>query len=120
VEAARRYFIAQFEREPEDEDHQFYTLENYPGRRPEPLTPPTLGARVRAIGRQAGRARVLDSPVELSPHLFRRTFATLFYREIRDLKATQLATRHASVDVLMRHYIHAGQGTSRIVARFLG
>ena len=80
---------------------------------------PTLWVRIREIGFSATQAGVITRELEFSPHLFRRTFATLYYRETRDLKATQLATRHASVDVLMKHYVDSAQGISEVVSKIL-
>jgi len=119
VAAARDYFKAQFHRDPSPGDYFFYTLENYQGRTLTPLKSPTLWARIREIGFAAGNTGVIMRELEFSLHLFRRTFATLYYRETRDLKATQLATRHSSVDVLMKHYVDSAQGTSEVVSKIL-
>jgi integrase/recombinase XerD len=119
VVAAEAYFQAQFRRAPDSGDRFFYTLENYKGRKPTPITPPTLWARIREIGLFAANAGIITRDLEFSAHLFRRTFATLYYRETRDLKATQLATRHASVEVLMKHYVDSVQGISETVAKIL-
>jgi integrase/recombinase XerD len=119
VAAAKGYFLAQFRRNPNPGDHFFYTLENYKGRTLTPLKTPTLWARIREIGFSAIRSGVITRELEFSPHLFRRTFATLYYRETRDLKATQLATRHSSVDVLMKHYVDSAQGISEVVSKIL-
>lgn len=119
VAAAEAYFQAQFRRTPDPGDRFFYTLENYKGRKPTPLKMTTLWACIREIGFSATKAGVITRELEFSPHLFRRTFATLYYRETRDLKATQLATRHASVDVLMKHYMDSAQGISEVVSKIL-
>jgi integrase/recombinase XerD len=119
VAAAEAYFQTQFRRAPDPGDRFFYTLENYKGRKPTPLTPPTLWARIREIGLLTADAGIVTRDLEFSAHLFRRTFATLYYKETRDLKATQLATRHASVDVLMKHYVDSAQGISEVVSKIL-
>ena len=119
VAAAEDYFQAQFRRTPNPGDHFFYTLENYKGRTLAPLKSPTLWARICEIGFAATNAGVMTRELEFSPHLFRRTFATLYYKQTRDLKATQLATRHASVDVLMKHYVDSAQGISEVVSKIL-
>ena len=119
VAAAEAYFQAQFRRSSNSGDYFFYTLENYKGRTLAPLKMPTLWVRIREIGFSATQAGVITRELEFSPHLFRRTFATLYYRETRDLKATQLATRHASVDVLMKHYMDSAQGISEVVSKIL-
>jgi integrase len=119
VAAADEYFRAQFRRTPDPGDRFFYTLENYKGRTLSSLKPSTLWARIREIGSTATNTGVIPRELEFSPHLFRRTFATLYYKETRDLKATQLATRHASVDVLMKHYVDSAQGISEVVSKIL-
>jgi integrase len=120
VAAARDYFKAQFHRDPSPGDYFFYTLENYKGRTLTPLKSPTLWARIREIGFAATKVGVIVREIEFSPHLFRRTFATLYYRETRDLKVTQIATRHSSVEVLMKHCVDSAQGTSEVVSKILG
>jgi len=80
---------------------------------------PALWARIREIGFSATKAGVITRELEFSPHLFRRTFATSYYWETRDLKATQLATRHSSVEVLMKHYVDSAQGISETVSKIL-
>jgi integrase/recombinase XerD len=119
IKAAETYFKARFQRAPKSGDYFFYTLENFHGRMPSPLKPPTLWARIHKIGKAASRQKIITRSVQFSPHLFRRTFATLYYKETRDIKATQLATRHSSVDVLMRHYVDSAQGLSEVVAKIL-
>ena len=83
------------------------------------MSPSTLWVRIRNIGDAAFRQSIIERELQFGPHLFRRTFATLYYRETRDIKATQMATRHASVETLVRHYVDSGCPTKAVADRFL-
>jgi hypothetical protein len=119
VEAAEASFHSQFQRTPDPCDWLFYSLENFYGRQPGLLIPPTFGACVHELGRPICESQIVRRDLQFSPHRFRRIFATLYYRETRDLKKTQLVTRHFSVEVLMNHYVDSTHGTSEVVTRIL-
>lgn len=106
LEAAKEFFRAQFKRDPEKEDYLFYSLPAYPGDQPRPMTPHRLWVRVRQLGEAAKEAGIIKRDLNFSPHLFRRSFATLLYKSGMKIKAIQEKTRHANIDVLMKHYIH--------------
>jgi integrase len=119
VEAADTYFQAQFRRAPDPCDWLFYTLENFHGRQPSPLAPSTIWARIHELGRAVHEAHLVRGDLQFSPHLFRKTFATLYYKQTRDIKSTQLATRHSSVAVLLKHYVDSAHGISDTIAQIL-
>lgn len=112
IEAARAYFKAQFKREPHPGDSFFSTSETYPGKELVPLVVPTLWRRIRKIGVGAREKGILKRELQFSPHLFRRTFASLLFKEGMDLKVLQLATRHANIETLMKHYVDSAEPTS--------
>jgi integrase len=49
---------------------------------------------------------VIKRDIVISPHMFRRTYATLLYKCGMKLKAIQGKTRHTDIEVLAKHYIH--------------
>ena len=57
--------------------------------------------------------------MQFSPHLFRRSYATLLYKSGMGLKAIQGKTRHASIEVLVRHYIHDEEPATPYFERML-
>lgn len=60
---------------------------------------------MKAIGEAARKAGVVTRPVTFSPHLFRRTYATVLYKRGMGLKAIQRLTRHRNIEVLAEHRI---------------
>jgi integrase len=78
-----------------------------------------LWAHVSAMGKLARERGILTRDVQFSPHLFRRTYATLLYRAGMGLKAIQCKTRHASLEVLAKHYIDDSEPASPVLERAL-
>ena len=105
VEACREYFRAAFHRDPRPEDALFWTVPSFPGAQPAPLLYHVLWDRVRKIGARARAAGILKRDLQFSPHLFRRSYATALYKSGMGLKAIQEKTRHANIEVLMKHYV---------------
>ncbi|MBW8004121.1 MAG: tyrosine-type recombinase/integrase [Planctomycetes bacterium] len=97
VNAVKLYFYKQFNRMPAPGDRFFYSLESYKDRQFTPLVTPTLWVRIRDIGIAARAAGIIKRDLQFSPHLFRRTYASLLFKAGMDIKALQLATRHANV-----------------------
>ncbi len=112
VEACREYFRAAFHRDPRPEDALFWTSPVLPGESPAPMQYHVLWHRVRQIGERARATGVLKRELQFSPHLFRRSYATTLYKSGMGLKAIQEKTRHASIEVLTRHYIDDGEKAS--------
>ena len=106
IEACIEYFKKAFSRDPRPEDHLFWTLPSYPGDRPRPLPYATLWHRIKNIGKKAKELGIIKRDITFSPHLFRRTYATMLYKSGMGLKAIQSKTRHASIETLTKHYIH--------------
>ena len=48
---------------------------------------------------------MITRDVKFTAHLFRRSYATALYKSGMGLKAVQAKTRHASLDVLIKHYV---------------
>ena len=105
VRAAHIYFRGQFHRDPEQADHLLYGLAAFPGDTPKPMTPHRLWVRIKDIGSRARAGEIIKRDLQFSPHLFRRTYATLLYKSGMGLKAIQAKTRHANIEVLAKHYI---------------
>lgn len=105
VEACRSYFVAALRRDPRPEDALFWTSPVLPGSEPVPVKYNVLWHRVRKVGARALAAGILKRELQFSPHLFRRSYATALYKSGMGLKAIQEKTRHASIEVLTRHYI---------------
>jgi len=106
VEACRAYFKKAFGREPRVEDALFWTVPAYRGDQPRPMAYPTLWYRIHTLGLRAKKEGVIKRDVVISPHLFRRTYATCLYRAGMGIKAIQTKTRHASIGTLVKHYIY--------------
>ena len=119
LEEAGEYFRAQFKRIPEKEDYLFYSLSAYPGDQPRPMTPHCLWVRIKQIGEAVRNAGIIKRDLNFSPHLFRRSFATLLYKSGMKIKAIQEKTRHANIDVLVKHYIHDEEPASPYFERLL-
>ena len=121
LNAVREYFRTQFKQDPEKEDYLVYSLPVYPGDQPRPMTTHRLWIRIKQIGEGAREAGIIKRDLNFSPHLFRRSFATLLYKSGMKIKAIQEKTRHANIDVLMKHYSHdedpAGPYFERLLVR---
>ena len=111
VEACREYFVLQHSREPGPEDDLFYTYPEGP-RRSDRMSYNTLWHRISQIGKAAREKGIIKRDIQFSPHLFRRSYATLLYKSGMKLKAIQEKTRHASIEVLTKHYIHDNEPAS--------
>ncbi len=104
VQACRVYFQKAFLRDPDPEDYLFYTLERngHPAR---PLTPHCLWERVKRISKGARQEGVIKRDINITPHTFRRTYATLLNQSGMKLKSIQLKTRHSNIETLTKYYI---------------
>lgn len=119
VTLARQAFRARLRREPKPDDALFHTLPAYKGDRPRPLAYHALWSRIATIGRVAKDRGVITRDLSFTPHLFRRSFATLLVKGGMDLKAVQVLTRHASLEVLARHYVDSAERPDRYFAELL-
>lgn len=106
LEAARAYFAEQFNRDPRPDDYLLYSLPAFNGDAPRKLTPHRLWVRVKSIGERAKEAGVIKRDINFSPHLFRRSYATVLYKSGMKIKAIQEKTRHASIETLVKHYVY--------------
>jgi integrase len=119
VDACRRYFVVAHRRDPRPEDALFWTLPALPGTQPVPVRYHVLWTRVREIGERARAAGIVKRELQWSPHLFRRTYASMLYRSGMGLKAIQGKTRHASLEVLTKHYIDDSEPAAGYLAKAL-
>ena len=119
VETCRRYFRAQFKREPKPEDALFWTFPTYRGDQPRPLHYHALWRRIKEIGTAAREQEIVTRQLCWSPHLFRRSYATALYKSGMGIKAIQEKTRHSNIEVLVKHYIHDEEPASPYFERIL-
>jgi integrase/recombinase XerD len=120
VDAVRRYFVVAHGRDPRPEDALFWTqMPALQGARPVPVRYHVLWFRVKEIGARALAAGIVKRELQWSPHLFRRTYASMLYRSGMGLKAIQGKTRHASLEVLTRHYIDDAEPAAGYLAKAL-
>ena len=120
LEAAHVCFRKQFRRDPRPEDFVYHSLPRFPGDTARPMTPHRLWVRVKDLGRKATNEGVIKRDINFSPHLFRRTYATCLYKSGMKIKAIQEKTRHTTIDVLVKHYIHDEEPASPYFAKMLG
>jgi site-specific recombinase XerD len=106
VEVCRTYFKKVFGRQPHPEDALFWTVPAYQGDVRRPLTYHSLWRRIKEIGIRAIHEGIIKRELQFSPHLFRRSYATVLYREGMKVKAIQGKTRHANIETLVKHYIY--------------
>ncbi len=118
VEACREYFIQQHGRDPRPEDALFWTYPDGP-RKSNPMSYHSLWNRIADIGKAAREEAIIKRDIQFSPHLFRRSYATLLYKSGMKIKAIQEKTRHASIEVLVKHYIHDNELASPYFATVL-
>jgi len=106
IETVRDTFRAQFRRQPTPDEALFWTVPQFKGDTPRAMPYHTLWYRVKEAGENAKKAEVIQRDIQFTPHLFRRSYATALYRSGMKIKAIQEKTRHASIDTLVKHYIH--------------
>jgi site-specific recombinase XerD len=104
VQACREYFRKAFKRDPAPVDNLFYTIESA-GHPAKPLTPHCLWERSKRIGAGAKKEGIIKRDIIFSPHLFRRSYATLLNKSGMRLKSIQVKTRHSNIETLTKHYI---------------
>ena len=80
----------------------------------------TLWRRIREIGQAAQEEEVIKRDLAFSPHLFRRSYATCLYKSGMGIKAIQEKTRHANIEVLVKHYIYDEEPAGPYFERMLG
>lgn len=119
VDLTRAAFKARMRREPKADDALFFTLPAYKGDRPRPLAYHALWSRIVTVGRNARDQGIIARDLAFTPHLFRRSFATLLVKGGMDLKAVQMLTRHASLEVLARHYVDSAERPDKYFAELL-
>ncbi len=105
VEAVREYFKKAFNRDPRKEENLFYTVCNFNGKGKRPINYPVLYQRITGLAKRAKAEGIIIRNIKISPHCFRRTYATLLIKSGMSLKAVQLKTRHADISTLAKHYV---------------
>jgi integrase len=74
-----------------------------------------LWANMKAMGKAAREEGILCRELQFTPHLCRRSYATCLDRLGMDLKSIQVLTRHASIEVLAKHYIDRSEPASPLL-----
>jgi len=120
VDAILFAFRKQHKRAPRPDDPLFWTIPNYTGKEPTPLSKPVLWARLKKIGNELQNAGLVRQRIQFSAHLFRRTFLTLLSREGMSVRALQHCSRHSNVKTLMEHYVDDHQDTTPYLDRIMG
>jgi integrase len=118
VEAVRALIVALYHRGPVPEDALFHSRMPY-DKEPRPMQYATLWGRIREIGRKAAEAGIVTRDLQWSPHLFRRSYATLLYKSGMGIKAIQIKTRHSSVETLLKHYVDDSEPATGYIDRAL-
>jgi integrase/recombinase XerD len=113
VNACCEYFKKAFNRDPDPEDALFWTVPSYPGDTPRPLPYAALWHRIKKIGSNVKEEGIIKRNINFSPHLFRRSYATGLYKSGMGIRAIQEKTRHASIETLVKHYIHDEEPASK-------
>ena len=62
---------------------------------------------------------ILKRELQFTPHLFRRSFATLLVKGGMNAKAVQMLTRHANIETLFKHYVDAEERPDPYFAELL-
>jgi len=119
VMLARESCRARLGRELQPEDALFWTLPAFRGDPPRPIAYHALWTRIGAIGKAARAAGILKRELQFTPHLFRRSFATLLVKGGMNAKAVQILTRHASIETLFQHYIDSEERPDPYFAELL-
>ena len=112
VLACLDYFRMQFKRNPQPEDFVFYSVPRFKGDKVKSLSYRALWYRITQTGKEARKQGILKREISFTPHLMRRSYATVLYKSGMKIKAIQEKTRHASIDTLVKHYIHDEENTS--------
>jgi len=119
IQKARAVHRELFGRLPAPDQRVFHSLPNYHGKEPTPMTRSLLWARIREIGEKVVAAGVVKRELTWSPHLFRRTYATLLTKSGMDLVAVQQLTRHKSINTLVKHYVDSRLPAAPVFAEIL-
>ena len=120
VKLSREAFRARFRRDPRLDDALFSTRPRFHGDVVRPLGYRSLRERIIGIERAGRKAGVLARDLAIRPHTMRRTFATLLVKGGMDLKSVQTLTRHASIEVLCRHYVDSAARSAPTFDGILG
>jgi len=120
VEACKAYFKKHFRRDPRPEDHLFYTIPVFADDEIKPMPYHVLWYRIHKVGEKIKAEGIIKRELQISPHLFRRTYATSLYREGMKIRAIQEKTRHSNVETLMKHYVHDDDQATPYLIKIIG
>jgi integrase len=119
VEAVKTYFKKHFHRDPGPEDHLFYTIPAFADDEIRPMPYHVLWYRIHKTGEKAREREIIKRDLQFSPHLLRRTYATLLYRQGMGIRAIQQKTRHSNIEVLAKHYLYDDDQASPYLEKIL-
>jgi integrase len=120
VEACKVYLKKHFHRDPSPEDHLFYTIPAFADDEIKAMPYHVCWYRIHKIGEKARAEGIIKRELQVSPHLFRRTYATLLYRQGMKIRAIQEKTRHSNIETLMKHYVYDDDQASPYLAKIIG
>lgn len=113
INAMRDAFKAIHGRVPLEGDGLFWTMY----RKPMPYH--TLWKRMTDIGARAVAEGIIRGDILFTPHLMRRTFATVLHGAGMSIKAVQGNTRHKNSSTLTEHYLKNKENTTPYFADML-
>jgi integrase len=120
VEACRVYFKKHFRRDPSPEDCLFYTIPTFADDETRQLPCHCLWYRIHKIGERAREKGIIKRDLQFSPHLLRRTYATLLYRDGMGIRGIQQKTRHSNIETLAKHYLYDDDQATPYLTKIIG
>jgi integrase len=97
----------------------FYTIPAFADDEVSPMPYQVLWYRIHKIGKKDREREIIKRDLQFSPHLLRRTCATLLYREGMKIRAIPEKTRHSNIETLMKHYVHDDDQASPYLEKIL-
>lgn len=111
IEALRRY------RQGKPDDYLFYSNPIVSTQTIEPLTYNALYQIVKGIGVKATKAGIITRAFNWSPHMMRRTHATILHEDGMSVAAIKHDMRHSSFNTTLDHYIPINEEASDYMGR---
>ena len=120
LDALTAAYKKQFKKDPSPNDYLVYSLESYKGKKPAGMKNNTLWVRFNNMGKELKAQGLIRESIQFSPHLLRRSYLTLLLKSGMDLKSVQQISRHASIEVLAKHYIDTNVPAGGFFKKILG
>jgi len=113
IDAMKTAFRAIHKRAPIETDGLFWNAYA------QPLTYHSLWRRMTDLGALAAAEGVIRGDILFTPHLMRRTFATVLHGAGMSIRAVQGNTRHKNSSTLTEHYLKNKEASSPYFAKIL-